>query len=686
MKLTDPVTGLKGIGEKMGQHLARLEIYTVGDLLHHYPRLYQSYGAPVSPACTDYDGRERAAYEVTIRGQVLMGGKGGRSIITTTVGEAGCDLTVIWFHSPYLKSVLKRGTRLILYGLVTLKGKKRTLEHPEIFTPQDYQAKLGTLWPVYPLTEGITQNFLCKYIRMALADIPEIPDPLSLMPAPGTDLPSYDRAIRDIHFPAEERDQRRARARLAYDEFLEYILAMRLMKSGGERKANPFAFKGRARVENFKDHLPFRLTPSQTKVWEEIAVDLEGPHIMNRLVQGDVGSGKTIIAAMAMYYAALSGYQSCLMAPTEVLARQHFEKLSAMFGPLGIPVVLMTGSQTAAARRQAQREILNSPSAMIIGTQALFQDKAEYLDIALIVTDEQHRFGVRQRERLADKGSRAPHVLVMSATPIPRTLAIVLYSDLDVSQITEKPADRRPIKNCVVGTAWRPNAYRFILDQVRARHQVYVICPMVEESEGIEAENVQDYTALLKAQLPADVRILTLHGRMKPAEKEQIMTAFSRGEADILVSTTVVEVGVDVPNATVIMIENAERFGLAQLHQLRGRVGRGSDQSYCILVAGNDRPATKARLDIMQKSNDGFWIAAQDLKLRGPGDMLGVRQSGEFAFGIADIYADHQMLTLASEQAAALLKEDPLLEKGDHPILKERLLQKYQLMADQIIL
>ena len=427
-------------------------------------------------------------------------------------------------------------------------------------------------------------------------------------------------------------------------------------------------------TEQIIEELPYRLTGAQMNTWHEIERDLAGKALMSRLVQGDVGSGKTIIAFLAMILAGENGFQSALMVPTEVLARQHYEsfqKLTEEHG-LSIKAVLLTGSNTAKEKRERYEQIRQGEASVIIGTHALIQEAVEYKCLGLVITDEQHRFGVKQREALAAKGN-PPNVLVMSATPIPRTLAIILYGDLDISVIDELPARRLPVKNCVVDSSYRPKAYSFIERQVKEGRQAYVICPMVEESEGLDAENVTDYTKKLRSALPGEIRVEYLHGKMKAKEKNRIMEEFARGEIQVLVSTTVVEVGVNVPNATVMMVENAERFGLAQLHQLRGRVGRGEHQSYCIFIQGNKEETTSKRLEILNKSNDGFYIAGEDLKLRGPGDLFGIRQSGSMEFRIGDIYNDAGILKEASEAAGEILALDPDLSLTQHRNLKKYL-------------
>lgn len=421
------------------------------------------------------------------------------------------------------------------------------------------------------------------------------------------------------------------------------------------------------------DSLPYRLTNAQLRVWNEMEKDLASDRLMNRLIQGDVGSGKTILAFLAMIMAAENGYQSALMAPTEVLARQHFEDMCHLLEENGIDknrVVLLTGSCSAREKRSAKEALLLGTASFAVGTHALIQDSVEYKSLGLVITDEQHRFGVRQREALSSKGYK-PNIAVMSATPIPRTLAMILYGDLDISVVDEKPAKRLPIKNCVVNTSYRQTAYRFIEKELQAGHQAYIICPMVEASEEIEAENVVDYASSCE-KIFHDYKVGLLHGQMRPADKDAVMADFASGNIQVLVSTTVVEVGVNVPNATVMMVENAERFGLAQLHQLRGRVGRGKDQSYCIFISQDDKEETARRLDILNKTNDGFVIADEDMKLRGPGDFFGIRQSGMLDFSIGDIYRDAQLLKEAAADAAELLQGDPDLKKEEHSLLAER--------------
>ena len=676
---------LKGVGEKTEKLFQKIGITTTDDMLHYYPRNYDSYEAP------EEIGSLKENSVVSVRGTVTAGVYVNRirnlQVISITVADTTGKLPVVWFNAPYLKNTLKKGSCFIFRGKISRKKGHLEMEHPEIFTPAAYEEILHSMQPIYGLTAGLTNKLIIKLMHQILDEqslqTEFLPDEIKEF----YHLADDNYAISTVHFPGNMQELLVARKRLVFDEFLLFILAVQILKGKTEEAPNAFPMKPVWITEQVMEGLPYHLTKAQLRVWHEIEEDMKSPVVMNRLVQGDVGSGKTMIAALAMVAAAKAGFQSCMMAPTEVLARQHYENLQALYAPFGIETVLLTGSMTAAAKRKTYSRIENHEADVIIGTQALFQEKAVYDKLALIVTDEQHRFGVRQREQLAMKSNGGePHVLVMSATPIPRTLAIILYSDLDISVVDEKPANRLPIKNCVVGTSYRPTAYRFLEQQIRQGHQVYVVCPMVEESENIEAENVQEYTEKLKKVLPADIKVEYLHGQMKPEQKNGIMERFSEGEIQVLVSTTVIEVGVDVPNATVMMIENAERFGLAQLHQLRGRVGRGDAQSYCIFIYGQENKKVKDRLNIMLGTNDGFKIASEDLKLRGPGDMFGIRQSGSMIFKIGDVFADSACLVEAGKAADHILSEDPELKSEKYAFLGNRITAKLSENREQVIL
>ena len=650
---------IKGVGEKTEKLFAKLGIYTVGDLLRYYPRNYDVYEEAV-PIAEVEDGRTVTVTGI-IFGRVQVGGSRNLQVTTIHVKDLTGTIKAVWFRMPFLKNTLAGGGQITLRGRAVNRRDGLVLEHPEIFYPSEkYEEKLHTLQPIYNLTAGLTNNAISKAVKQVVESLDltkeHLPEEIRLHYR----LAEYNYAIRGIHFPEDKEVFYHARERLVFEEFLQFILAIRKLKDSNSRMDNEYVIPLDLRTEEFQKALPFELTGAQQNVWREIQQDMASEHAMSRLVQGDVGSGKTIVAVLALLNTALKGYQAAMMAPTEVLARQHYESITSLFEAYNIPikVVLLTGSMTAKEKRRAYDRIECGLAKIIVGTHALIQDAVYYDNLALVVTDEQHRFGVKQRESFAKKGG-VPHVLVMSATPIPRTLAIILYGDLDISVIDELPANRLPIKNCVVDTSYRQTAYTFMKKQIAEGRQCYIICPMVEESEAMEAENVTDYSRMLQEEMGTQIVVDHLHGKMKQAAKDEIMERFGRNEIQILVSTTVIEVGIDVPNATVMMIENAERFGLAQLHQLRGRVGRGKYQSYCIFMTGSKAKETKKRLEILNKTNDGFKIASEDLKLRGPGDLFGIRQSGLMDFGLGDIYQDAAILQKANEAAEWLLKNNP---------------------------
>lgn len=675
---------LKGVGEKTEKLFWKVGIYDTDDLLHYYPRNYDEYETPVDIAELK-EGTVQAVSAAVCSG-VYVNSVKGRQIISVNIADQSGKFPVVWFNLPYLKKTLRKGSWFVFRGRIVRKQGKLEMEHPEIFTPSAYEEILHHLQPVYGLTAGLSNKTVVKMITQLLESVPMQSEYLPEEFRERYELADINYALRTIHFPLNKEELLVSRKRLVFDEFFLFILSVRKMKEKTEETPNCFPVKETWLTEEIIERLPYSLTGAQLNAWHEIERDLAGRRMMSRLVQGDVGSGKTILAFLAMCLVADNGYQAALMAPTEVLARQHYEGFQKLMEEqnLSFPTVLLTGSDTAREKRLAYAKIASGEALVIIGTHALIQEKVEYANLALVITDEQHRFGVKQREALTTRGN-PPNVLVMSATPIPRTLAIILYGDLDISVIDELPARRLPIKNCVVNTSYRPKAYSFIERQVREGRQAYVICPMVEESEGMEAENVLDYTEKLRENLSSDIRIEYLHGKMKAKEKNVVMEAFAQGAIQVLVSTTVVEVGVNVPNATVMMVENAERFGLAQLHQLRGRVGRGEYQSYCIFMQGNQEQVSE-RLEILNKSNDGFYIAGEDLKLRGPGDLFGIRQSGDMEFKIGDIYNDSAILTKASEAADEILALDPELDLEQHRFLKERMGSYGQSEAENISL
>ena len=670
MDKKNSIASLKGIGEKTEALFHKVGVYRIGDLIRYYPRGFEMFDDPI-PISEAEEGRV-CTVAGSVFGRISVSAGRRRQVTALNLKDLTGTMKVIWFNMPFLRNTLGKGGVLILRGRVSRRKEGLVLEHPEIYYPAaKYEEKLHTMQPVYPLTAGLTNNTVIKAVKQALACTDDSDDILpEYLSAERAFLP-YRTSVEKMHFPGSRADFAAARQRFVYEEFLTFILSLRRMREEDNRAENTFVFRDVPETDRFLAELPYRLTGAQMRVWEEIKSDMKGQHVMSRLVQGDVGSGKTIIAFLGLLFAGLNGYQGAMMAPTEVLARQHYENISGMLKRHHLPLKaeLLTGSMTAKQKREAYERIESGEASVIVGTHALIQDKAVYHDLALVVTDEQHRFGVRQREALAGKGTK-PHILVMSATPIPRTLAIILYGDLDVSVIGEMPKDRLPIKNCVVNTDYREKAYAFMKKQISAGRQCYVICPMVEESESMEAENVIDYSRMLSDELGNDITVGYLHGRMKQQEKDEIMSTFGKNEIQVLVSTTVIEVGIDVPNATVMMIENAERFGLAQLHQLRGRVGRGKYQSYCIFMTASRSEETKERLDILNHSNDGFFIASEDLRLRGPGDLFGIRQSGILDFKIADVFQDASLLKTASEDASKMLSDDPALEKPCHAKLR----------------
>ena len=667
------ISTLKGIGEKTEQLFHKLNIYTIGDLLRHFPRGYEVY-EEATPIAEIEEGKI-VTVTGAIYGKVQVSGKSNMQVVTLYVKDLTGTLKVVWFRMPFLRNTFQKGGMVTLRGKVTKRRGTLLMEQPEIFYPNTtYEKKIQTMQPNYALTAGLTNNAVIKAMKQAILYLDLKQDFLPVDIRLRYHLAEYNYAMQGIHFPVEKQQFYASRERLVFEEFFLFVLALRQIKERNEKSKNMFSFPRQEPVERLVKELPYQLTNAQQRVWSEIKTDMTGTHMMSRLVQGDVGSGKTIIALLALLLVAVNGYQGALMAPTEVLAKQHFESVCELLREhqISVNVELLTGSMTAKEKRMAYERIASGQAQIIIGTHALIQEKVNYQSLALVVTDEQHRFGVKQREKLAAKGE-TPHILVMSATPIPRTLAIILYGDLDISVIDELPANRLPIKNCVVDTSYRKTAYQFMKKQVLEGRQCYVICPMIEENENLEVENVIDYAQTLQDELGDMIRVDYLHGKMKQAEKDEIMEQFGRRKIQILVSTTVIEVGINVPNATVMMVENAERFGLAQLHQLRGRVGRGIHQSYCIFMSGSKSKETKERLSILNKSNDGFYIASEDLKLRGPGDLFGIRQSGILDFKLADVFQDARVLQHASEAADCLLKEDEKLEREEHRNLWEHL-------------
>lgn len=644
MKLTD----IKGVGEKTKILLNRIRIIEAEDVIFHYPRNYDIYEKPI--CISEIDNRAVVAIEGTVIRTPDIKHVKNLTIITTTIRDNNNDtIKVNWFNMPFLHNTVKYSMRFVFRGRIKRMDRTMVLEQPEILTLAKYEEKQNQMQPIYSLTKGISNNQMAKIVKEAFG-LCGICDYLDEEFRRKYNLCELNYALQNIHFPVDLDALKSARSRLAFDEFFSFIYKLRKLKEKDIEVPNHYIINNFETSDKVIKHLNFKLTNAQTRVLKDIRKDIMGETVMQRLIQGDVGSGKTILAFLAMFDMAAAGLQSVLMVPTEVLAEQHYNSIMEIIrnNSLEYEVVLLTGSLTAKQKKIIYEKIETGQARLVIGTHAVFQEKVIYDRLALVVIDEQHRFGVLQRAALMEKGI-SPHVIVMSATPIPRTLAIILYGDMDISVIDELPADRKSIKNCVVTKDYRPKAYAFIEKQVSGGRQAYVICPMVEENDMLEAENVVDYAEILKKNLSKHITVEYLHGKMKPEQKNDILRRFEKNEINVLVSTTVIEVGINVPNATVMMVENAERFSLASLHQLRGRVGRGKHQSYCIFISATDNKDKLKRLEILNQSNDGFYIASQDLKLRGPGDFFGVRQSGEMQFELADIYTDAKLLETAGE-------------------------------------
>ena len=653
------LSSLKGIGQKTEQLFTKAGITDTSQLPYYYPRSYDIYKEPVLISEIDEDGIYTLYLSIASDVEV----KPMKKLTITTVfavDEQNERIKLTWFNMPFMKGALRRGYRYMVRGRVVCRGSLVSMEQPKLYTAAEYELKLHYIQPIYPLVKGLTNNMVTKAVTQYFA-MQNNPEEMEYLPKELIERyelkPLYE-AIKYIHFPRGINEMQESRKRLAFDEFFGFMMKLENLKSQRTYLENECMIHEGGYAARLISELPYQLTEPQSKAYDEMVADMSGKHVMNRLIQGDVGSGKTIIAVLALLNAVEAGFQGALMAPTEVLAKQHYDTVCELLKKHEFPVtpVLLVGSMSASQKKKAHEQIKDGTADIIIGTNALIQEKVEYNNLGFVVTDEQHRFGVNQRGGLARKGGH-PHVCVMSATPIPRTLAIILYGDLDISIINAMPVGRLPIKNAVVGEEYRPNAYRFIMNQAALGHQAYVICPMVEDNEISESENVTDYTVELRKNLPG-LTVEGLHGQMAADTKNDIMGRFAKGEIQVLVSTTVIEVGINVPNATVMLIENAEKFGLAQLHQLRGRVGRGNAQSYCIFVSTSKKEEAKQRLDIIGKSNDGFYIAEQDLKLRGPGDFFGIRQSGDMSFKLADIYTDADMLKKAKDCADYIIENN----------------------------
>ena len=666
-----PVRYLKGVGPKTAERFEKLGIVTLADLLCHYPRRYIDFSRPYSIAEAPPDTECVVKAEVFAKpaGRILPG---GRRMEHITAGDDVSSLEITWFNNPYATQKLELGQEYYFEGIVTGGMLRRQMVNPQVRTAEQITA--APFEAVYPQTEGLSSTVIAKCIRQLLPHAELLPDPLPEEMLKKYRLLSKADAVRAIHCPATEEEAFAARRRLIYEELLVLQLGIGRMKNRGS--ASTGAPMQRLDPAPFWASLPFSPTGAQRRAVDEILTDLSGSTSMNRLLQGDVGSGKTLVAAAAIWACIRSGYQAALLAPTEILAAQHAENLNRMLAPFGMRVALLTGGMKAAARRTTLAAIRSDEADLVVGTHAILSEGVEFARLGLAVVDEQHRFGVRQRGMLAEKAAN-PHLLVMSATPIPRTLGLLIYGDLDISILDELPPGRKPVKTrCITGKK-RRDLYGFLDREIGAGRQVYIVCPAIEDTPDGGLNAVKSYYEdIAKALLP-DRRVGLMHGKLKPKEKAAVMDDFKSGRLDALVSTTVIEVGVDVPNATVMVIENAERYGLSALHQLRGRVGRGAAESWCFLVSDNTAESVQKRLKFLCSTSDGFAVAQFDLETRGPGDFFGSRQHGLPTLQIADLMNDTRTLHAAQAEAAALLAADPLLETPEHSLLAAQVEQMF---------
>ncbi len=674
MNLDSDIRELKGIGDKNGALFHKLNIFTVGDLLMYFPRDYVRF--PEAAILKDTAEGKYSAVKCTIVTDVTLNHARNLKIIRFSAkDENGDDLNIVIYNMPYLKNSLKKGSEYVFYGKFYIKGLFYHVDQPRIYTPSKFKEVAGKLVPVYPLTKGLSNDTVSKYVSMAIDKaLNRVDEVLRDDLLAKRELPGIRETIISMHHPMDDMSLYKAKKRIAYEEFLWYCFTIKQNSSEVLRNTEVNKYIEVADTKRLIESLPFKLTRPQIETFRKIESETCEGIVINRLIQGDVGSGKTIVAILSLLLCAANGKQGAFMAPTEVLASQHFKTISEMTQSYGLPfkVALLTGSISAKDKREVYSGLEDGSINLVIGTHALIEDAVIFKNLSMVVTDEQHRFGVEQRKKLTVKGEDV-HTIVMSATPIPRSLAMILYGGMQVCVIDEMPADRLPIKNALVDIHYRESAYAFIEKEVKAGRQAYVICPMIEPGVMEDLENVKDYGKMLSDRFGDKIRIAILHGKMKGKEKNEIMEHFAAGDIDLLVSTTVIEVGIDVPNATVMMIENAERFGLAALHQIRGRVGRGKYQSYCIFVDTTESDKTKKRLRVVANSNNGFEIAEADLKMRGPGEMSGTLQSGDSGFIFADLYEDADMLYIANEDAGMIFADDPELLNEDNKALRDKL-------------
>jgi ATP-dependent DNA helicase RecG len=671
MRESDPLTVISGIGPKTEAYFKSLGVCSLLDMLLFFPRTYKKYPLPKDHP---EDEGEYCAVTGSFERRPVTRRFRGLTITTDRLySESGDEIEVIWYRMPYIEKSIKLYNKYVVYGRVSNHSGHLRFEQPALFDTEKYYTMTKRPAPVYHLTKGLSNNTVSKAVDGALSICLPLKDPIPGYLLNKNQLPDINRSLINIHKPDSDIDIENSVRRFSYQEFLIYFLTEELQRSENKDVRNKFFFKNDSCLRSVTGSLPFELTGGQKKALSDIIEDMNGLFVTERLIQGDVGSGKTAVAFLSMIYAAENHYQSALMAPTEVLCDQHFEKMIKLISENNLPfkAVCLKGGMKQSDRKDALNKIKSGEADFIIGTHALISDNVTYHNLCLVITDEQHRFGVRQRAVLMEKGE-FPFSVIMSATPIPRTLSLILYKGMNVSEIRDVPKSRKKILTAILKSSERNKAWKFISDEVAKGHQAYIICPFIEESETMDGENVTDYMDLYQKNFP-EIKSGMLHGRMSLDKKNDIMKKFKEHEIDVLISTTVVEVGVDVANATVILIENADRFGLTQLHQLRGRVGRGDQQSFCILMDssnGKNQNASK-RLSALQESRDGFEVAEKDLILRGPGDIKGTRQSGEAGFFIADSMRNPELLKEAADDAANIIKDDPMLCKDENKDLRK---------------
>ena len=677
--LQTDVRYIKGIGEQRAKALARVGVTTLRELIGYFPRSYEDR-TQIYPIAQLPEGEEACCVAMIAAEPVGRRITGGRSMVRLRAVDESGVLDVTFFNQEYRKSSLHTGETYIFYGKAEGTARRRQMVNP-LMERQESQRLTGRIMPVYPLTHGVSQLMLGQAVRQGLDECRELlEDVLPDEVRQQHKLCYVNFAYENIHFPASFEALEVARRRLVFEELFLLTCGLQLLRHRRQDVAGPACHA--VDMDGFYSVLPFPLTEAQRRAIDDAIGDMTRGRPMNRLVQGDVGSGKTMVAAACIWFAAQNGWQSTLMAPTEILARQHYDNLAPLFAAFGLHVALLTGSTKAKERRAVLEGLALGQVDLCVGTHALLTEDVQYANLGLVITDEQHRFGVNQRSALIGKGTR-PHVLVMSATPIPRTLALILYGDLDVSILDELPPGRQKVDTFAVDESYRARLNGFIRKLALEGRQIFVVCPMVEENEELpqELKSAEEHAKELQEAFP-ELKVACVHGRLKPKEKEAVMAAFVSGETDVLVSTTVIEVGVDVPNAALMVVENAERFGLSQLHQLRGRVGRGKHKSWCILVSDAQGEEVRARLDILCKSNDGFKVAEEDLRLRGPGDFFGSRQSGLPEMHVADLGADAKILQRAQQAALQLLRDDPELTLPEHQALHAQVERLFRSNAD----